>query len=391
MSQEKFTRFDGRLHFFQYPSSPYWYVGFHFKGKYVRKTTKTTDRNAAIVVGEKWFTLKQAEILTHGQPLEGFEPTVADFAPKALAILDSRVSLGERSKSYRYGVARIINSDILPFFGKLPLSKVDVVCWNEFVVRKTSSAKPLSRASIHQCKNALRSILKVGYMSGVLKSIPLLQDPYGGPKIKQPRSWFEPQEYQKLLRAIRAHQKTLIGTRWENDCAELYDYVLFNCNAGLRVGEARNVRFCDVSIHEETNAGEQREFLLIKNIQGKRGTGECRTMDGAVIAYRNILRRRNIDKTEVCEEPIFLAYHRDMFRAVLEKADLRFTRDRPPRKRDLTVCRHTYISFRLLNGANAFEVANNCRTSTQMIQEHYARWLSPRLTQGLNIRKFSSD
>jgi hypothetical protein len=36
---------------------------------------------------------------------------------------------------------------------------------------------------------------------------------------------------------------------------------------------------------------------------------------------------------------------------------------------------------------NPYEVANNCRTSVQMIQEHYAKWLSPRLTKGLNVMK----
>ena len=76
-----------------------------------------------------------------------------------------------------------------------------------------------------------------------------------------------------------------------------------------------------------------------------------------------------------------------MFNAVLETAGLKWTNEQPPRKRDLTVLRHTYISFRLLYGANPYEIANNCRTSVQMIQEHYAKWLSPRLTKGLNVMK----
>ena len=76
-----------------------------------------------------------------------------------------------------------------------------------------------------------------------------------------------------------------------------------------------------------------------------------------------------------------------MFNAVLEKAALKWTNEQPKRKRDLTVLRHTYISFRLLYGANPFEIANNCRTSVQMIQEHYVKWLSPRLTKGLNVMK----
>jgi hypothetical protein len=32
--------------------------------------------------------------------------------------------------------------------------------------------------------------------------------------------------------------------------------------------------------------------------------------------------------------------------------------------------------MRLLNGVGVYEIANNCRTSVSMIENHYARWLS---------------
>jgi hypothetical protein len=97
--------------------------------------------------------------------------------------------------------------------------------------------------------------------------------------------------------------------------------------------------------------------------------------------------RRGIEKPKTSTEKLFLAYHRDMFNGVLEKANLKWTNEQPPRKRDVTVLRHTYISFRLLYGTNPYEVANNCRTRVQMIQEHYAKWLLSRLTKGLNVMK----
>ena len=386
---EKFTRFDGRLHLFRRHNSPYWFSGFHFKGKYVRRSTKEANRNAAIAAAEKWFTLKQAEILTIGMPTEGYGPTVDAIAKKALATMANRVTAQERSSVYLSGIRKILQGHILPFFGKTPIARVDVVLWNKFVEEKQAEPKPISRGTLHQLKNALRLVLNEAYRTGVIKAVPTLKEVSVGPRIKTPRVWFEPGEYRTLHQALRQHAKSLRKTRWVDDAQELYDYVIFNTNAGLRVGEARNVRFCDVTEHEETNDGEPRKFLMIKNIKGKRGTGECRTMDGAVDAFRRILERRKIDDPRRSTEPLFLAYHRDMFRAVLEKAKLRWTNDRPPRKRDLTVCRHTYISFRLLSGVSAFEIANNCRTSTQMITEHYARWLSPRLTKGLNVRNWS--
>ncbi len=44
-------------------------------------------------------------------------------------------------------------------------------------------------------------------------------------------------------------------------------------------------------------------------------------------------------------------------------------------KRDFVSLRHSYITFRLMAGANPFVVAKNCRTSVEIIERHYARHL----------------
>ena len=382
---KKITRFDGRLHIFQRPGTPFWWCGFHHQGSYIRHSTKQRALDAAIPVAERWFTLQQAEILTGNTNLGG--RTVATVAKAALKNLAARVQRGERSPYYLEQVEQNIEKRILPYFGSKSVAKIDVVEWEKFKTHIYADSPNLSRLTLHQYKNALRAILNEAYRNGWIKQLPVIKDEYGSAKVKVPRVWFEPREYQQLLAAIRSHAKTLVGTRWENDAKELYDYTIFVANSGLRVGEAKNVRFCDISFHTEINDGERREYLLIHNIKGKRGTGECRTMDGAVAVFNRLVERRGIKNPRASTEPLFKAYHRDMFNTVLGDADLKWTTHQPRRKRDLTVLRHTYISFRLLYGANAFDVANNCRTSVQMIQDHYARWLSPRLTKGLNVIK----
>ena len=386
---KKITRFDGRLHIFQRPSTPFWWCGFHHQGSYIRHSTKQRLLDAAIPVAEKWFTLQQAEILTGNNALGG--RTVGTVAKAALKNLEARVRRGERSAAYYESVELVIQTKILPFFGSMSVAKIGVVEWEEFKAHIYKQSSTLSRATLHQFKNGLRLILNEAYRTGWIKQLPIIKDEYGSARVKVPRVWFEPAEYKKLLTAIRKHAKTLKETRWEDDVKELYDYVIFIANSGLRTGEARNVRFCDVSFHTEINDGEKREYLLIRNIHGKRGTGDCRTMDGAVAAFNRLVERRGIKNPKTSTEPLFSAYHRDMFNTVLNDANLKWTTHQPRRKRDLTVLRHTYISLRLLYGASAFDVANNCRTSVQMIQDHYARWLSPRLTKGLNVRKYKES
>jgi len=54
----------------------------------------------------------------------------------------------------------------------------------------------------------------------------------------------------------------------------------------------------------------------------------------------------------------------------LEKNNLKFDRDGKPRT--AYSLRHTYICLRLMEGADIYQVAKNCRTSVEMIEEHYA-------------------
>ena len=201
----------------------------------------------------------------------------------------------------------------------------------------------------------------------------------------RPRVWFENGDLNKLLEMAASHVGELAGTRWVHDGHECYDFIVWMVNTGMRVGEAMNVRFCDVEVIQELAQNDFTEYCcLVKNIKGKRGTGECRSGYAALDAFDRIVARRNIEKPSQSDEKLFLALHRDMFNAILEKASLKMTNTDPPRRRDFVSLRHTYIASRLLHGVGVYDLAKNCRTSVTMIENHYARYLSPRLLKNLN-------
>ncbi len=74
----------------------------------------------------------------------------------------------------------------------------------------------------------------------------------------------------------------------------------------------------------------------------------------------------------------------NMFNKILEVSKLKYTNTEPKLKRDFISLRATYICFRLLNGAPIYEIANNCRTSVSVIQEHYAKRLGGQLMKNIN-------
>ena len=62
--------------------------------------------------------------------------------------------------------------------------------------------------------------------------------------------------------------------------------------------------------------------------------------------------------------------------------------DREGNRRTLYSLLHSYISFRLLEGADIYQIAKNCRTSVEMIEKHYAVHLKNALdTAAINRRK----
>jgi integrase len=66
---------------------------------------------------------------------------------------------------------------------------------------------------------------------------------------------------------------------------------------------------------------------------------------------------------------IFPKWQSELFKTVTEEENLRFDRDGRPRT--AYSLRHTYISMRLMEGANIYQIAKNCRTSVGMIEKYY--------------------
>jgi integrase len=214
--------------------------------------------------------------------------------------------------------------------------------------------------------------------------LPVFKDEYNTKKNEMSRPWFNPVEYRRLHRSIAAHANHLKkkDKLQFSYAMELYDYVMIATSTGMRVGELRNCKISDIRVEVEKDTGK--EYLVIHNIVGKRGTGVCQSYYGAVAPYRRILERRKIEKPYECEEKLFLIHHRVMFNNILVARGLKYSKTTPPAKRDFVSLRATYICYRLMNGVPVYDVAKNCRTSVAMIEQAYTKHLSGLSLSGIN-------
>jgi integrase len=374
---QKIAVLDGKLHIFRRPNSRFWWCGFHSQGQYVRASTKSEELKEATEAAKRWFYKEQGKIEVGGGRVPARQ-TFAYFAQKAAEDYEHLAKNGQGSERYAKNLRLLLENDLVKFFGRYPLKSVNQQLWHQYYNERLKPQNPTTSTIKHHL-NGIRIVFRRARLRGEISETPVFATERKSAGEVTPRTWFQPQEYIDLYTATRANITKMKDTRWHEDAKELHDYVLFVANSGLRVGEARNIRFCDIEYDTDKNRmGEIKPVLIIRNIKGKRGTGSAKTYFGAVRPFERIVERRKLkDNWRTSTDLIFKHHHRDMFNTILSETKLKLTADRPPKRRDLMSLRHTYICFRLMNGAGIYDIAANCRTSVAMIENHYARWLTP--------------
>ena len=385
---EKFTIFDGKCHVFQREGSPFYWCGFHHKGKFIRTSTKEKNKSTAEVRATDWYYEQQINIRKGVTPTSS-KLTFGKVKDSALEYYEQLVKEGTRSQKTLDGITGILKSRVTPYFDKVLITEIDNTKYHEYKRYILDKYPTSSRGTLHQYKNAIRVVLNDAFRRGYIKQLPTFKDEYSSKR--NPRPWFTPAEQTSLHRAIEGHANRLKkkNQKQYQDALELYDYVIFATNTGMRVGELNNVRFCDVRIAKEmTDDGSEKEILIISNIKGKRGTGTCKSYYGAVEPFKRLIARRNIKKPSSSDEKLFLIHHRVMFNVILEKIGLKYAGEHKTARRDFVSLRATYICYRLLSGVPVYDVAKNCRTSVDMIERSYGNYLSGQMMK--NINKTSS-
>jgi integrase len=85
-------------------------------------------------------------------------------------------------------------------------------------------------------------------------------------------------------------------------------------------------------------------------------------------------------------DPVFPGNHIKMFNAILRETELKTDRD--GNRRTAYSLRHTYICLRLMEGADIYQIAKNCRTSVEMIEKFYATHIKTALdAAAINVRR----
>ncbi|MBR0968513.1 site-specific integrase [Bradyrhizobium diazoefficiens] len=432
----------GKLHVYKRENSRHWQCSTYLAGKNRRISTKEESLSHAKEIAEDWYLELRGKSRA-GQLTSG--PTFKKAADQFLQEYET-ITNGERSETWVAAYGLMLRVHILPFFGKLALTEITAGKLQEYRVHRRQTAmerigRPPSRSSMHHEMVAIRQVLKTALRHNWLQFLPDMTQPYKTSGKISHRAWFSPEEYKKLYTATRRRADKPLHNRgrWKWECEQLHDYVLFMANTGLRPDEASRLQFRDVAIVKDR---ETKETILEIEVRGKRGVGFCKSTSSAVEPFRRLQARLRDDgkrdpaiesgqppgrsKERPSQKPkgdspqaslvppkggepqasvalskekpkaalskprptdlVFPNRPRELLNSILDETELK--RDRDGKPRTAYSLRHTYICFRLMEGADIYQIAKNCRTSVEMIEKFYAAHIKTTLdAAAINVRK----
>jgi integrase len=402
----------GKVNIYRRGEGKFWQCSASVGGNQFRVSTGETSLDLAKQFAADWLlTLlgkNHAGILTTGKT---FEAVARQFLTEYEIITE-----GHRSPRWVEGHGIRLRLHLIPFFSDLRISEVTAGKVQEYRVHrmssridpKTGEAKRPARSTLHDEIVTLRQVLKTAIRHGWLSHLPDLSPPYRTQGKIVHRPWFSPAEYKQLYEATRAYAAEPFNSHHKWNAEQVHDYVLFMANTGLRPDEARNLQHRDVAIVVDEATGQR---ILEIEVRGKRGVGYCKSMPGAVKPYQRLLarplpglpqgkraRRRRAERGEPLDQdeilypkptgPVFPGNHIKLFNNLLDRENLKLDRD--GNRRTAYSLRHTYICMRLMEGADIYQIAKNCRTSVEMIEKFYAAHIKNTLdAAAINVRRVS--
>ena len=356
---------------------------------YVRRTTGHSDEFEARRFAEDLYEELRTQVRGGGGLRKPkFESVFAQFKERYRS---------EAASERRYNeVIATIALYGLPFFKGKALDSINNAVMQEFMDwrRKNSKRTPASRATVNKDLGSLKAFFKWAIRNGFIdRSIE-----FDKPSVKQNRRpHFDAKDWAKLTRFLREWVKqgrTGKGGGKVRERILLTNYVLILANTGIRVGEARKLRWRDIALDKD-GAGSP---IVVLTVKGKTGEREVIARDFAVKGYFDhirVSRQEEIGRAVKQDEFVFcsrlgrpIGSFKKGFQNLVSKAAVEY--DLYGERRTIYSLRHTYATFRLREGTHHFHLAQNMGTSVKMLEEFYGHVRSRDVAEELTKSRHQS-
>ena len=223
-------------------------------------------------------------------------------------------------------------------------------------------------------QNLIVSLLTYAHNKHLIREIPKLNAPIVKDNRRPP---FSADEWKKLYTAARKWVNEAPSEPVKRDRFYLQHLILILTNSGMRIGEARELRWGNL---ETIKTAEGKRLKAV--VSGKTGERDVVMMPDTQRYFERIYDHRKAELYADPQPSDFVFCHKDgreigsfkkSFASLLEHASL--TYNARGQKRTIYSLRHTYATFRLgpLGKVSVYDLAKNMGTSVAMLQRFYGQ------------------
>jgi len=365
-------------------NDPKWQMRIKVPGstKSVRESTKCKDfERAKEVAMERYFEIKLQ--LKNNIPV--FSKTFGELCREILKDVTKKFERGEITKESLAHYKSKIEKFYIPFFGRKQISAINQATVDDFWDWRIDYWKNEGRtikgpmpdkdhtpkaSTLHNESTILNMVLTKAITKGLM---PYHKKPNHKPpvkNVKDRRSELTREEYMKLSRfmlnwVMKDRRMNILYSR-----DRLRYLIKIAVNSGMRPPEFYNLKWSDYTKQKDPEDGFEWTELRVQG-KGKKHTINCS------IRVFNDLEHWKMDSFHTKpDDLVFAGFNgkrpntlNETFKTLLTDTGIPLTYQ--GEARTLYSLRHTYATFQLRSGVDAYHLAENMDTSIDMIKQHY--------------------
>jgi len=364
------VRGDGRIVMYKrkdHSKRPKWNVRLKLpdtKG-YVVKSTRTADFDEGRRFAEDLFFKLEGKV-RRGEVIRS--PSFKKVAKEYLSQVD--YILRDRTDQYKGFQETVIRLHLLPYFDNTPLDQISEDMMSEFVSSQFREHN-LSNVTVRHHQTVMKKVFDFGRRKGYIRDIPEIPKPK---LVINNRSDFSKDEWRRLYTFMRDWVQHP-NSRIRRQRLYLQNYILILGNSGIRCGtETRNLKWADISSTKNLT-GEERVVIRVK---GKTNLRDVVCNEGIERYFKRLYEQRTeeLGAPPPATECVMvnpngkpIQSFKKSFNSLMEQVGMSV--DNRGNRRTPYSIRHTYITMRLMEGVNVYQLASNAGTSIEMIENYY--------------------
>ena len=385
-------RGDGRIVMYKrkdHSKRPKWNVRLkvpNTKG-YVVKSTKTSDFDDGKRFSEDLYYELEGKV-RRGETLKSppFDKVVSEWVDETDFIFRGK------SDQYKDGNIKICENHLIPFYRKTPLDQITEDMMNNFISEKFRENN-YSNVTLRHFQTTMRKVLEFGRRKGYLNELPHIPKP---PLTINSRSDFSKEEWRRLYEFMREWIKHP-NSRISRQRFYTQQYILILGNSGIRCGtELRSLKWSDISTTKDI-LGDER---VVVSVKGKTDRRDVVCNVGIERYFKRLwdFRTKELGSPPNKSECVLvnpngkpIMSYKGSFNSLLDKVGLSL--DDEGNRRTPYSIRHTYITMRLMEGVNVYQLSSNVGTSVEMIESYYGhlRNRDPKVVSEVTKNSFTKD